>query len=813
MRNIGILIVLLLLFSPFVNAQREANIWYFGIHAGIDFNSGVAVPLTDGKINRWEGVASFCDSLGNLLFYTDGDSVWNAIHEPMENGYDLLGDPSSTESAIIIPYPDNDSLYYIFTIDEEGGEDGLCYSIVNMNNNNGLGAITTKNIQLVTPVVEKLTAVRHKNNSDFWVISHGWETDSFFVYIVTPTGINPTPQIFEVGAIHKDIGLHGNNAVGYLRVSPDGSRLASALQVSQLFEVFDFDNETGEISNPISIPQPIGSPYGVEFSPDASKLYMTSGYDLYQADITLATEEDINNSVTLIGSSETSNFFGAVQLATDGKIYLAHEFNDYLGVINDPTEAGDSCHFELYGFYLAGKQSRMGLPDFIQTYFLPPDFKYINFCFGDSTLFFIADTFGIDSVSWNFGDTLSIENTSKDFSPKHVYLSAGKYFVILTLWKNGVDYYKKQIIQINPLPNIFLGNDTLICSGDSIMLVAECTESTFLWNTLSTDSTIWINSSGEYSVLVTKNYTYCQNSDTIFLDISPLPSFNIGQDTGFCKNDSILLHVEYENAQFLWNTGETNDSIYVEIQNTYILEITDTLGCKNKDTIFIEEYQLPSFNLGNDTVICPETQINITTNISGIYLWSDSTTANYITINQGGEFWLKITNENSCTFSDTIIITDKNFPIVNLGNDTLICEDDYLILKASPVDCYYLWSDGTNGNEFEVSEPGNYILYSTNICGTDVDSIFVDFEYCGEIYIPNIFTPNNDGINETFYIKGILHETWQIFIYNRWGEIVYESEDYKGDWDGGKCSEGTYYYILQKPDTETIFSGHVRIYR
>ena len=113
-------------FSNILFAQREANIWYFGTHAGVDFNSGIPIPLTDGQINRWEGVASFCDSLGNLLLYTDGDSVWNANHEPMENGYNLLGDPSSTESAIIIPYPQRDSLFFLFTVDEEGGDDGLC---------------------------------------------------------------------------------------------------------------------------------------------------------------------------------------------------------------------------------------------------------------------------------------------------------------------------------------------------------------------------------------------------------------------------------------------------------------------------------------------------------------------------------------------------------------------------------------------------------------------------------------------------------------------------------------------------------------
>ena len=803
----------LLQFSNISLAQREANIWYFGTYAGVDFNTGTAIPLTDGQINRWEGVASFCDTLGNLMLYTDGDSVWNANHEPMENGYDLLGDPSSTESAIIIPYPLHDSLFFLFTVDEEGGDDGLCYSIVNMNKNNGLGAIETKNIPLFTPVVEKLTAVRHENSEDFWVITHGWETDSFFVYHVTPTGINTTPLIFEVGATHADIGVHGNNAVGYLRISPDGTRLASALQVNRVFELFDFNTQTGEISNPITIPDPGESPYGVEFSANAEKLYMTSRFYLYQADITYSNTADIINSIEMIDSSLTENFFGAIQLATDGKIYLAQEYSDYLGVINNPSETGENCDFELYGLYLEGRQSRLGLPDFIQTFFLPPDFKYNNFCYGDSTLFYLENTVGIDSVVWDFGDPSSSDNTSKKFSPKHKFSSFGVFSVKLTIWKNNIDFLKKQIININPLPEIFLGNDTLICLGDSILLTATAEDCSYLWNDYSTDSILWINNQGSYFVNLTNKYTNCHNSDTILLNISPLPDFSIGCDTGFCKFDSVFLHVEYENALFLWNTGNTDSTIFVSEAGTYFLQITDSITCKNSDTIVITEYELPYFSLGNDTIICPETQIILQPNLTGTFLWANETSFDYFVINQIGNYWLQFTDSNFCSFTDTISIFQKDFPVVTLINDTLICNGEILRINASPPNCTYSWSDGSNNNFLDVTERGFYSLFSTNICGTNIDSVYVDYEYCGEVDIPNIFTPNNDGINETFFIKGIKHEIWELLIYNRWGELVYFSKDYQSNWTGDENTNGTYYYILQNSENEQIFSGFVRIYR
>ncbi len=807
------LFLLLLLINTNISAQREANIWYFGTFAGVDFNSGTPIPLTDGKINRWEGVASISDSLGNLKMYTDGDTVWNAQHTAMPNGYGLLGEPSSTESAIIIPYPLHDSLYIIFTVDAEGGSDGLCYSIVNMNLDNGLGDIETKNFQLETPVSEKVTAVRHKNNRDFWVISHGWETDSFFVYLVTPNGVNLPPQIYEIGTPHSDIGISGNNAVGYMRASPDGSKLACVLQVKMITELYDFNNETGEITNPVTIPAD-ESPYGVEFSPNASKMYFTSRFSLFQVDLTNPNPDSIINSVTFIDSSQTQNFFGAVQVATDGKIYLAHEFSNYLGVINNPSAKGDSCNFELNGLFLDGRQSRMGLPDFIQTFFLPPDFKHINYCLGDSTMFFIDDTTGIDSVLWNFNDTLSTENISKEFRPKHRFSKADLYLIQLTMWRNGVDYHKERIIKINPLPDINLGNDTIICSGSNIILDANYPNCIYLWNDFSTDSTFSTNLEGSYSATVTDTFTNCYNSDTIKISLSPLPIFNLGNDTGFCKFNSLLISVNYPNVDFLWNTGNTDSSIIVHQSGNYSLKIMDSLNCSFSDTLYIDEYNLPIFSLGNDTIICPNTSILLKSDNFEHYLWNDSSTFSTFNVSKAGLYWLKVTDTNNCKSTDSIVINEKEFPFVNLGNDTIICEDDFITLTVKNYDFNYLWNDESSKNSLITGDSGTYWVQVSNICGTKTDSIHIKTEYCGEIYIPNIITPNEDGINDFFRIKGIAKEAWTLYIYNRWGDLIFLSNDYKNDWSAENSPDGTYYYILQKNTDKTlIYKGFIQVYR
>ena len=155
------------LFTSFVYSQGEANIWYFGQNAGLDFNSGAPVALTNGQLDTLEGCATISNNSGQLLFYTDGITVWDRNHAIMPNGTGLFGHPSSSHAATIVPLPGSASLFYVFTLDAFVGPNGFCYSIVDMSLNGGNGAVTTKNIQIYTPSNEKLCIVKHANNSDY----------------------------------------------------------------------------------------------------------------------------------------------------------------------------------------------------------------------------------------------------------------------------------------------------------------------------------------------------------------------------------------------------------------------------------------------------------------------------------------------------------------------------------------------------------------------------------------------------------------------------------------------------------------------
>ena len=422
MKKISCVLILLVL-SCSIFAQNEASFWYFGQNAGLRFDAstGTVSAITDGQINTLEGCTSISDGNGNLLFYSDGSTVWNRNHQIMLNGTGLRGDDSSTSSGVIVPKPQDPDFYYIFTVDEphhnntsgfpndsanDGVNDGLMYSLVNILDDNGLGAVDAveKNIPLVTydttnPLAselkcsEKITAVKADDCFSFWVITHFGDT--FYAFKIDENGVNPNPV---TSVVTPYIPLEGyrRNALGYLKASPDGTKLVSANfgESTVLGEdagggiyLFDFNNDTGVVSNSIELysAQNNNSPYGVEFSAENQKVYATIGFSatgngasqVLQWDLNSA---DIPNSIQVVHSSNTISA-GALQLGIDRRIYRAQfEFGNntgasrFLGVIENPEADGPDVIYNEQGVQLdvggfSQNTSRIGLPPFIQSLF------------------------------------------------------------------------------------------------------------------------------------------------------------------------------------------------------------------------------------------------------------------------------------------------------------------------------------------------------------------------------------------------------------------------------------------------------------
>lgn len=440
------LLTFIFLFPTICFGQKQGNIWYFGNHAGLDFNSGVPVALSDGatyndNYPHSEGTAVISDSSGSLLFYTNGQKIWNKNHTVMPNGDSLLGNLSSTQAALIVPKPGSSQLFYVFTTDgfyQNNLQYGFRYSIVDICLDNGLGDVITneKNILLLDTVAEKLTAVRHSNGTDYWIITHKFFSDAFYSYLLTSAGIVDT-VVTHIGSIHQEhCGFSvqpTRSALGWLKASPDGTKLAcvngqTCLKISELF---DFNKTTGVVSNVLQLytDSIAVALYGVSFSPDNSKLYISSQINhdrIYQYDLSSGNPTVIVNSKTIVAdhSSLGGPFYMAMVLGPDGKLYIAERNQTHLGGINFPNLAGTNCNYVDAAVQLSGSCS-FGLPNFIDFY------NYSNTIYNCET--------SIDEES-TFHKALSYPNP---FNDQLTFVALDKELTTVVLY----NFYGQQVLQ------------------------------------------------------------------------------------------------------------------------------------------------------------------------------------------------------------------------------------------------------------------------------------------------------------------------------------------------------------------------------
>lgn len=469
-----LIFIVCLCYSAFAKAQLESSYWYFGINAGIDFSSGTPQPLADGQILTLEGCATISDRAGNLLFYTDGTSVYNRNHVLMPNGTDLKGDSSSTSSAIVVPTPSDPNRYYIFTVDTDDNRyrnnEGMFYSVVDMNLDNGNGDVDVfeKNINLLALTSEKLTSVKNATDDGYWILTQF--ENRFYAYELTSSGLNTSPIVSTVDPFIELITSSITNVDvsamrGYIKLNSAGDKLVAAhfsnnstSEFSGITDVttarslaynnggelylYDFDNATGIVSNPVPLAtkQDGGSYYGVEFSSDNRYLYTEADYlipstsqvvNLDRAEIQRfdLTSSNIAASKTVLYTDPINTLRGALQIGLDGNIYHATIGLESLARIENPNDP--NATYELNAFALApGTFSQYGLPIFVQSFIVNADITGENSCLGDPAQFNANSPDSILSIEWNFGDPASgNQNTSTLINPEHIFTSTGDFTV------------------------------------------------------------------------------------------------------------------------------------------------------------------------------------------------------------------------------------------------------------------------------------------------------------------------------------------------------------------------------------------------
>jgi len=709
--------VILLLLSTFAIAQNETNNWYFGDKSGIDFNQGTVEILNNGSINTPAGCSTISSPTGELLFYTNGFTVWNKNHEIMANGSGLASDTNNTQTSIIVPKPGDENTFYIFCTRSTPGTDplltaGVFYSIVEFSDQSPLGQVTIKNSRINSSSTERITAIHDYQNDAIKIIAFGSATalpdaikDTFFVFNLTENGLTyPSTRSTVLPTL---------SASGAMKISPNGETVCVADYEGRYLYFYHFDIANSSFTHLFTISTDLFGisikPYGVEFSQDSKHFFYTghtSGTSfLFQLKVNISNqeeeEEDLDNRIILDSSSDYSH--GSLQLATNGKIYVSHFFNNgddlmasnSISVINDPGNEDHEVDFQLLSLNLESGNSYKGLPNFISSFFRNRIITKDR-CVDQIFDFSIEAYDEIDSVVWDFGDG----TTSSTSTPTHQYTTAGEYVLKATISINNVLTTVYKQIKVFPLPQMAEGQTISNCDIDN-------------------DQTSFFNLNDSFSFIDNpRDIEFQQVFYNSLLDAE--------------NNENPIDHSEiYENTQnpeqiFVKNINPDNcssiSSFFIETSYTVLDPIDTMVVCEDSDDILSNNQG--TFNLRtksnairnqfglseNYTLLYYTSLQDAQTNTNAIHLYYDTVSTT---------IWIKITTDLEECFGIAPIELIVNDSIaIDLEDSYTICTNNRqnpIILDGLNTNNTWHWED-SNGNIlstdrlFEINRAGIYTI-------------------------------------------------------------------------------------------------------
>ncbi|WP_046744801.1 T9SS type B sorting domain-containing protein [Kordia zhangzhouensis] len=875
------LLCIFLFFSFSALAQLEASHWFFGVNAGLNFNTGIPISIDPGQVNTLEGCSTISDANGSLLFYTDGVTVWNRMHEIMANGTNLAGSLSSTQSCIIVPNPGSETIYYIFTTDVvdayaqngNGNSNGFNYSVVDMSQVGGLGAVVTKNVNLLPNTSEKVTAALSADGN-FWVITH--RNNQFFSFKVTPMGVTTIPVVSNTPLSIADY----RNIRGNIKVSPDSRKLAIAHtlfepdQAGSLY-LYDFDANTGLVSNGTFLADDLVF-YGVEFSSNSTRLYASGKFisdtsleniQLQQYDVTASTVSSTKYIVhNYFQGQIVPSLAGSLQLGLDKRIYHALP-GSKISTINTPNLLGAACDFDFESVDLGLNFARFGLPASVQSYY-ESIATIENFCFGEQTTFTVNSLNTIIGIDWNFGDPASGSlNTSNEISTAHTFSSVGTYTVTATVtFSNAPAQTFTEIVVVQESPTIaplFVleqcdaddnSNDGLSIFNlqEAITVIEEdngnsnievsffesLSDAQANQNTLA--SYFYANSTNN-QILYARVFSYvdCYTITQIQLNVNSGTNLGVYDTIEVCEINGInisisqvedTLEADFPGAMIgVFNTrndallqdNQLTDTtpINVDLINELFFRVSYANECAFIGSVAITIVGQPEIE-DQQAFLCRDENASVELSFEETftsYVWSTNETTPSITVTETGIYSVIVTNSAGCEKQVFYIVEEE--PSVTI--DRIEVQDfqevnTIKIVIASTDDAENITYSINGGNLFSESNefvnvsPGLYdIIVRRGECDAATETILVGG-------FPKFFTPNGDHINDTWQLyQKEYYPNATIELYDRYGKnlnVIKASSEWDGTYKGVLLPSGDYWYKLIL-ENGRIVKGNVTLKR
>lgn len=757
-------------------SQNETKKWCLWLGGALDFMTNPPTNFSGPPSNAPGILASVADSSGNLLFYATATNIYTNTYSIMPNGNGLNG-MNGNNNMLIVKKPGSNTLYYIFVIrynlNSPPDPDGLYYSIVDISLAAGQGSVVAKNVPIhIGPLCKKLTGTKHCNGTDTWIVTKDCSNSntliwngiySFRSFSLTAAGISTVASVSNFTYTTPNM-YAASVKMGQMKISPNGKKLACANYAFHppydptvgSFELYDFNNATGQVSNycaGVLPPSPGGgtptnrSAFGLEFSPDATKLYGTLSNNYFYPDGSILQWDlcQVNNCANFASQSSivtpTSlpfNGFGCMQLASDGKIYVANygAQSNSISVINNPNALGGACAFSMHAQSVApALNTGYYLPNFMGSQFFLaasiPSFSQLSApasgCLGyqfQSPNIPISscptNTYTLSSLLWNFGDPLSgANNTSTLSNPTHTFSSTGIYNVQLTLnfGCSGTSYLT-QTINVGPGAGPLVHTNTLNCfganTGTATFLNPPNPNLNYYWtNGTSNYSTQTVSglSAGTWTTIVTNTLQGCQ--DTTIFTILQQPAINIVISTPtLCFSNTLSANASGGNGplSYLWPGGSTVQ-VYTPTQSgVNTLTVTDLFGCSTTKNFTV--YSLPQL-IASGATICAGQHATLQASGANNYTWSAGMVVSpTISTNYS------VTGEsNGCYANASVAVVVNTLPLVGISaSSQTLCTGVLLTLTASGAQTYN-WSNGATGSviSYGNSTPGTYTIQVTGI--------------------------------------------------------------------------------------------------